>query len=256
MPERTPYRLLRGLPFFTGLPESDISFFSHESCIKHYPKGRHLFRHGDRGDRLFIIVEGWIKLYRVTVEGGETIVALLTRGDIFGEAVIYGKADYTASAEVAADVCLIEVPAGILKERTRMNADIAVRIMAAMAREINKLQMESEHKALMEAPQRVGCLLLQLASGMDGSGGTFSFPYDKALAAQRLGMRPETFSRALAQLRPVGVTSNGAEITIASFSRLTDYCCGQCSGQMSDCKGAEIKAKCPGKAFCTRSHTK
>lgn len=239
-----PASRLYSLPFFKGLPESDISLLGHESSIRHYPKGRHLFRTGDKADRFFVIVGGWVKLYRVTLEGAETITAILTRGDVFGESAILENADYTFSAEVAADACLVEIPAGLLKERAKINPDIMVRMMASMSRELNKLQMEGEHKVLMEASQRVGCLLLQLASGMDGEGAAFAFPYDKSLAAQRLGMRPETFSRALAQLKTAGVASKGMKITIKSFERLTEHSCGHCTAQLSECKGARIKAEC------------
>ena len=79
-------------------------------------------------------------------------------------------------------------------------------IMRIMSRELKSLEMENEHLALMSASQRVGCLLLQMSSGMLGKGGTFAFSYDKALAASRLTMKPETFSRALAQLKDVGVS--------------------------------------------------
>ena len=44
-----------------------------------------------------------------------------------------------------------------------------------MSRELKSLQMANEHLALRSASQRVGCLLLQMCSGMLGEGGTFDF---------------------------------------------------------------------------------
>lgn len=235
---------LRSLKFFSGLPESDTSAFHDASDIKDYPKGKHLFRQGDKADRFFVILQGWVKLYRGTAEGEEAIVALFTRGDVFGEAAIFDNSDYPFSAEAVEDARLIEIPAHTLKDRAKTNPDIMSRIMASMSREMLKLQMENEHRTLMDAPQRVGCLLLQLASGMVGKGGTFSFPYDKSLAAQRLGMKPETFSRALSQLKLVGVTARGPEITIDSFSRLIGYCCVHCTAQLGECRGSRTEAVC------------
>lgn len=250
-------QFLRGLTFFSGLPEGDMGAFRDASAIKDYPKGKHLFHQGDKAGRLFIILQGWVKLYRGTTEGEEAIVALFTRGDVFGEASIFDSADYPFSAEAVEDARLIEIPAEILKERAKSNVDITARIMASMASEMHKLQMENEHKVLMDAPQRVGCLLLQLASGMIGKGGTFSFPYDKSLAAQRLGMKPETFSRALSQLKSVGVTSKGPEITIDSFSCLSAYCCGHCTAQLEGCKGSRAEgASCLEKTCGTKMMSK
>lgn len=245
-------QFLRSLTFFSGLPEDDMGAFHGASAIKDYPKSKHLFRQGDKADRFFVILQGWVKLYRGTAEGEEAIVALFTRGDVFGEAAIFDNSDYPFSAEAVEDARLVEIPAKVLKDRAKNNADIMARIMVSMSREMHKLQMENEHKVLMDAPQRVGCLLLQLASGMVGKGGTFSFPYDKSLAAQRLGMKPETFSRALSQLKPVGVTTRGPEITIDSFSCLSAYCCGHCTAQQEGCKGSRTEAACAEKSCGTK----
>ena len=239
-----------GLPFFKDLPDSDLDSLLGSAAVKDYPKNKPLFHQGDKADRFFVILSGWVKLFRNTEEGDEAIVALFTRGDVFGEAAVFGGAGYPFSAQAVEELHLIEISAALLKERAKTNPEIMTRVMNSMSREMHKLQIENEHMAIMSAPQRVGCLLLQLFSGMIGKGGTFSFPYDKALAAQRLGMKPETFSRALAQLKPLGVTSKGTEIHIKSFHCLAEYCCGSCSADLDDCKGAARKScgesACPG----------
>lgn len=245
-------QFIRGLPFFNDLPEADLAAFLKASRIREYKKQAPLFHHGDPADRFFIVLNGWIKLFRETGEGEEAFIALFTRGDVFGEAAIFSGAGYPFSAQASEDSKVIEIPAGALRERARDNHDIMDRIMASMSKEMRSLQLENEHLALMSAPQRVGCLLLQLSAGMIGKGGAFTFPYDKSLAAGRLGMKPETFSRALAQLKPVGVTVSGPEVKIESFSCLIDYCCGHCSSLPGECPGCVRsplgdKAECPGK---------
>ena len=246
---------LRGLAFFSGLPESDIAAFRSASAVRDYHKGQSIFLQGDSAERLFVILRGWVKIYRETTEGEEAIIALFTRGDVFGEAAIFDNSNYPFSAEAAEDTQLIEIPAKALKDRAKENPRITAHIMASMSREMHRLQMENEHKVLMDAPQRVGCLLLQLAAGMIGKGGTFSFPYDKSLAAQRLGMKPETFSRALAQLKPIGVTAKGPEITIDSFSRLSGHCCGHCTAQLDECKGSHTSPSSCAEKICGMKKT-
>lgn len=234
--------IIRALPFFKGLPESDIDAMIQAAHIKDYPKSKPLFHQSDKADRLFVILSGWIKLFRTTDQGEEVIVALFTKGDVFGEAAVFGGAAYPFSAMAAEPSHVMEVPAAFIKEQSKHNPEITTRIMNSMSREMHKLQMENEHMAIMSAPQRVGCLLLQLSSGMIGKGGVFSFPYDKSLAAARLGMKPETFSRALVQLKPHGVESKGSEIKIDSFHCLAQYCCGHCSADLENCQGAARKS--------------
>ncbi|MFA7276077.1 MAG: Crp/Fnr family transcriptional regulator [Pseudobdellovibrionaceae bacterium] len=229
---------MRDLPFFKGLDEAELDRFWQASIVKDYPKNKPLFSQGSDADRLFVVLSGWVKLFRNTEEGDESVVALFARGDVFGEAAIFDGAGYPFSAQAAEDVHVIEIPAAVAREMARHNPDIMKRIMNAMSREMHKLQIENEHMAIMNTAQRVGCLLLQLSSGMIGKGGTFSFPYDKSLAAARLGMKPETFSRALSQLKSYGVTSSGVEIQIADFHALAAYCCMHCSAEIQDCSGA------------------
>jgi CRP-like cAMP-binding protein len=242
-------RFLRGLTFFAKLPDANLEAFLKSGRIASYPKQKNIFMQGDAADRLFVVLNGWVKLYRETAEGDEAVIALFTRGDVFGEAAIFGGVGYPFAAEAAEETKLLEIPSAVLREQAKNNHEVMARIMHTMSREMRNLQMENEHLALMSAPQRVGCLLLQLSSGMVGKGGTFSFPYDKSLAAARLGMKPETFSRALAQLKPVGVTVTGPEIAIDEFSVLVDYVCSHCSSLPGECSGAR-SATCDKAATC------
>ncbi len=245
--------LLMDLPFFKGQDAVELDKLLQVSVIYEYPKGHHLFAAGDKAQKFYIIMDGWLKLYRSTLEGEEAVLTIFTRGDVFGEAAVFEDATYPFSVEVAETAKLIEIPAVSLREIAKENQNIMGRIMASMSREMQKLQLENEHLSIMTAPQRVGCLLLQLSTGMLGKGGTFSFPYDKSLAATRLGMKPETFSRALSQLKPFGVDIKGSEVTINSFQCLMQYVCGHCSLQSGDCRGAKefmSGSSCAGKSCC------
>lgn len=236
------FEFLRTLPFFENLPEEDMKVLLQPSIIRDFDKHQNLFHQGDKADRLFVIVNGWVKLYRHTAEGEESVIAIFTRGDILGEAAIIMGASYPFSAETAEETKFIEIPGAVLRERASQNPEIMSRIMSSMSRELRNVQMENEHLAIMSAPQRVGCLLLQLSSGLIGKGGTFSFPYDKSLAAARLGMKAETFSRALAQLKPLGVTVKGPEVAISNFTDLVEYVCNHCSSLPGECRGSRSKS--------------
>lgn len=231
-------RFLRDLPFFEGMEEVCLHDFFSQASIHEYQKNHTLLRIGDAAEKLYIIISGWVKIYRLTSEGEESVLALFTRGDVFGEASIFNGANYPFSAEIAEDAKLMEISGSFLRTRAKASSSITQKVMESMSREMTKLQMENEHLAIMTAPQRVGCLLLQLSSDMLGKGGTFTFPYDKSLAASRLGMKAETFSRALAQLKPVGVTVRGSEIAIESYERLVGHVCGNCSSANQECRGS------------------
>ena len=105
-------------------------------------------------------------------------------------------------------------------------------MLSAMARYRRRQDQELEHRTIQNAPQRIGCFLLRLTR-QDAEGPvTIHLPYDKTLVASRLGMQPETFSRALAKLRDAtGITVRGATIEMDSLDRLVRYSCAACSSE-------------------------
>jgi CRP-like cAMP-binding protein len=220
------HKFFEDLSFFKGMNDADVSNFITKSNLKKYPKNQAIFLHGDEAERFFIVFSGWVKLHRETPEGEEAVIGLLTRGDMFGDASIFCDAKYPFSAHCAEETQLIEISASFLREKGKSDPRIMENMLSMLCHDMKAVRLENEHMALMSTPQRVGCLLLQLSAGMVGKGGTFSFPYDKSLAATRLGMKPETFSRALAQLKPLGVSVKGSESSVF-FSAVSIFCTPQ-----------------------------
>jgi CRP-like cAMP-binding protein len=233
-------RLTR-LPFFEKMAAETRARVMDDFRTRHFKKGENIFLQGDAAAHFYIVQQGWIKATRPTAAGEEAIAALYAIGDAFGDTGLAGSTSYTYTAAAAEDSDLLEIPAAALARRAGEDKELLAAITAAMAREMHKLQMENEHLTIMSAAQRVGCLLLQLSSGMLGNGGTYTMPYDKSLAAGRLGMSAETFSRALAQLKAAGVTVKGPEVTIDNFGQLAKFCCDHCSAQTSECRGARSR---------------
>ncbi len=243
---------LKNHPFLTNMDENLIVEIISKSQIKEYKKKSALFIHGDNAEHFFIIIEGCVKLHRETPEGEESIVSLLIKDDVFGETALFGNAQYPFSAHIVEDAILLEIPALILKEKVQKDSNLRASLMRMMSDEMGHLWLENEHMALMSTPQRVGCLLLQISAHMQGKGGTFTFPYDKSLAASRLGMKAETFSRALGQLKPLGVKVNGSEVTIDDFESLVAYTCGHCSAMPGECRKADCCTyECAKKKLCS-----
>lgn len=236
---------MRNLTFFSGLPEANMNAFMNSAVVRTHEKGAGLFHQGDAAENFFVIISGWVKLYRNTAEGEEALVGLFTRGDVFGEAALFPLSTYPLSAQAVEETRILAIPATVLKTQAQKNPEITTRMLASLSREMVNLQRHSEQMAIMNAPQRVACLLLQLSSYMVGKGGTMTFPYDKSLAAAKLGMKPETFSRALSQLKPHGVVARGPEIEIDSFARLAEFSCRNCSALPGECAGCRSAVDCP-----------
>jgi len=75
--------------------------------------------------------------------------------------------------------------------------------------------------------QRLGLFLLaQLrAAEMDEADeATLTLSMSKVQLASRIGITPESLSRALARLRPLGVSSSGRDFTVSSPVKLREFC--------------------------------
>jgi CRP-like cAMP-binding protein len=185
-------------------------------------------------------MNGWVKLHQATMEGNEAVLALFTRGDSFGEAILIDDAVYPHSAEALEESKIIEFPASLLKEIAACNATFTLHLIQSMTKRIEQLQLENEHLAVMTTIQRVACLinqmcLLQNNLQKHGNKNHLQFPYDKHLAAVRLGMKPETFSRALKELHEAGVDVAHNEITVKGHETLEEICCSNCSASPHNC---------------------
>ena len=91
-------------------------------------------------------------------------------------------------------------------------------------------EKDIETRALQEAPQRIGCFLLGLCDKNAEGATTIHLPYEKTVIAEQLGIRPETFSRALVKLqKDLGLKIKGAEIAVGDIEQLADYTCMACS---------------------------
>jgi len=230
-----------GTEFFDGLPEPDLQAFAAAAERRQYAKGDYIFAQENDATHFYIVVSGWVRLYRTTPDGQEATAGVLTGGMVIGEnALLESTHHFSAQAIEAATVAAI--PVGVFAERLKSNPELLRRVTQELARKLESAQLQIEHSTLKSALQRVGCLLLRLSANITGAGGAFNFPYDKKIAAQQLGMQRETFSRGLSGLKAMGVKVQGSEVTVDSFQRLTDYVCKGCSAYPDRCPGPRVDA--------------
>jgi CRP-like cAMP-binding protein len=228
------------IPLFKHCNDEFLNNITASSTISCHPKGKTLFIHGDDATRFYYIKSGWVKLYRETLEGTQAIVDILPAGNIFGETSIFENATYPYSAEIVEKADIISLPITHLKTEIENNNKLAMEMLQAMARYRRRQDTELEHLSIQNAPQRIGCFLLRLADQSTKNEVKINLPYDKTLVASRLGMQPETFSRALNKLRDkTGIRIKGSTIEVDKLDQLMNYSCAACSSEFP-CK--DIKA--------------
>jgi len=221
--------LLMQMPLFAQLKGDVLEGFVRYAQYRHEPKGTMLIRPDSVNDKFFIVVSGYIKIFRETLAGDEAITDILSTGHTFGEVGLSGTESVPYGAEVVEDAAVIALPRFLVAEEVIRNGIFGMQMLQHMTRQRMKRDMELEHRTVQTAPQRIGCFLLKFCKGQEQEV-HLHLPYDKNTIAFSLGMQPETFSRALARLRSdTGIQISGASIYIPDLKKLVAYTCSACS---------------------------
>ena len=226
------YAVLARIPLFSGLPPDALRSLLADAWVQSFPRNFVLFLKDEPASRCYVVFDGWVKLFRTTESGNETVIGVFTRGDSFAEAAIFDRARYPVSAAAVEESRLLVIRADPFMRRLSENGEYAMKVLASMSRHLRSLVNQVERLTMKSSTERVADFLLRLSPVFAGPV-TIQLPLDKALIAGRLGMQPETFSRSLAKLRSVGVVSRGSEVTIPdvmALRRLSEGAQGSRSG--------------------------
>ncbi len=226
--------LIQGVPLFAGLDAAALAALFSGTRATAHPNGTLLFSQDDPADRFFVLLSGWVKLYRLSEDGAEVIIGMMARGETFAEAAMFASGRFPVCAEAVSDIRVVALAASHVARTLQDHPAITWAILGSLSVRLRQLVQQVEQLSTRSAPQRVAAFLLRFcppdaggtgaSAGGTGDGIAVDLPLQKALIARRLGMRPETLSRALAALEAVGVTRRDGGVTIASIGRLRRYC--------------------------------
>jgi CRP-like cAMP-binding protein len=212
----------RSAVLFSSLPETIADPILQRSLTKTYKRGETIFCQGDEARNIFVVLDGWVKLFRITPTGAEAVVGIFTKGRSFGEAVAFENASYPVTAETVTDSRLLLVRTSLLTSMMRDKPEIAIAILSSTFRHLHSLVAQVEQLKAHTGAQRVAEFLLELCD-VDSGSCTITLPYDKTLIAGRLGMQPQSLSRAFSRLETQGVKITHNQATIADIAQLRDY---------------------------------
>ncbi len=178
-----------------------------------------LVRQGDPATAFFIVIDGWVKLYRSTASGDDTVIDIVTKGDSFAESVAFTGNRHIATAEAVSEARVARIPADHIVRCIRASPDIALAMIASVSQHMHHLVQQVEQLKAQSGVQRVAEFLSSLASTKQGHC-ALALPYDKILIAGRLGLTPESLSRAFARLRTIGVVVDASHVVVKDVAKL------------------------------------
>lgn len=233
--------LIKTLPIFSKLSEDVLAGLLQHAQIMEYKKGKILFLEGEQATRFYIVLSGWVKVFKGTAAGDETVLQMLSGGDMISEASIFLNSPYPVSAQVVKRAVILSLPAPIMREKIKDNNEIAVSVLTGMSRHSENLIQEYETIRLKPANERVGWFLLKLLLDQGRVPDLVELPYDKSLIASYLDMKPETFSRSLKKFKTAGFQVNKDSVILPKVGAL----CGFCDSDLSRVCNIHGTEACP-----------
>lgn len=216
------WRIVRAMPLFAPLSAEVVHAVVGNRVSRAYEKGSIVFHQGEVASAFFLILEGWVKIYRTTPDGLEVVLQVLRRGETFAETAIFGGGRYPASAETVSSTRLLRVDGDSFRAQVCERPELALSMLASSSSQLDRLTEQIEQIKVRSAPQRIAAFLIRLTPVREGPV-ELELPFEKALIANRLGMKPESFSRALGKLKAQGIAVARETVRIADVARLLAF---------------------------------
>jgi len=223
------FDLIHNHPLFQGLSDADAQAILSGAAIKSYPKGYVLFTREDPVDYFYFVFDGWVKVFRETIDGGEAVIGIFTRGETLAEAMAFIGGNYPASSEVVEEARVLPIRSVNFVRYLKENPEVGLTMLSSLSKRMHHLVGEIESLKTRTASQRVAQFLLRLCSSRDGAA-TIALPYDKSVISARLGIQPESLSRILGRLRKYGVSTERESVVISDIAMLERYSEGESVG--------------------------
>ena len=193
----TPDDLRRG-PLLRPLDREQLERIARHALRLLLRDDEALFQQGDKAERFYLVLKGQIKLYRLSPDGNEKVIEIVTPGNTFAEALMFlNRPHYPVGATAIGHAELISIDAADFVSMLRESVETCFLIMGDMSRRLRGLIGEIDNLSLHSAGCRVADYLLRRA---EQEGDVFDLGVPKLVIASRLTVKPETFSRIIREL--------------------------------------------------------
>ncbi len=190
---------IAGIPLFGGLLDEQLKEIGQIAVNKQYSKGDFIFREGDDGNGFYVIMEGLVKVFKVSREGKEQILHIFSPGEPFGEVPVFTSQSFPSNAEDIAKSHLLFFPRTDFVNLITTNPSLALNMLAVLSMRLRQFTVQIENLSLKEVPARLAGYLIYLVREQ-GSDDSVTLDISKGQLASLLGTIPETLSRIFSKM--------------------------------------------------------
>jgi len=216
--------LLANLPPFTGMSGGDLDDLLGEAVSSRYEKGQHIFDQGEAAHSFFLLLDGHIRVVKVTPHGEQIIARYISSGELFGIAQAIGRNTYPANAVAAVDCVVLTWPGSIWQATVERYPTFATNTYATVGARLQDAQDRIVEMATERVEQRVANALLKLVNQTGTKteeGILIDFPISRQDISEMTGTTLHTVSRLMSAWEQDGLVKSGRQkITITEGHQL------------------------------------
>ncbi len=129
-----------------------------------YPKGQIIFSAGDIADRVYLIEEGWVKIYRLDHEGRKiTVGTIRNAGELMGLAETLYHGERTCYAEAITDVVIVKLIRDDFFNLLKEDGELAINVASTLGVRMREAEAMVHELVCWQVPGRLALLLLKIA---------------------------------------------------------------------------------------------
>ncbi len=196
--------LLRRCPLFAGLKEEDLKRIRAIASLRQIEKKEVLFSDGEEARGFYVILSGRVKLFKVSPEGKEQILHIVSAPDAFAEAALFLEGTYPAFAEAMTDCQLLYFPKRDFIQLIEKNPQLSINMIVTLSHYLKRFASLIEELSLKEVSSRIAKYIIDLSmksSKEAKSSKEVELDLSKTQLALKLGTISETLSRTLAKMK-------------------------------------------------------
>ncbi|MBK1724057.1 Crp/Fnr family transcriptional regulator [Thiocystis violacea] len=204
---------LRRAPLLSRLESEQLERVSRHAQRVKLSTDQLLFSQGDQAERFYLLLAGQLRLFRLSPEGAEKVIEIVSPGQTFAEALMFLNAPrYPVCASALGPCELLAIDAKDFAAMLRESVDTCFLMLGALSQRLRGLIGEIDDLTLHTATSRVA---RYLAAKVIPGELSVALDVRKGVLASRLSVQPETFSRVVKSLTAQGVIEmQGTQVRI------------------------------------------
>jgi CRP-like cAMP-binding protein len=217
---------LKYVPIFSELNDTTIEQISKIGIRKTFKKDSVVLYEHETGSALFVIVEGKVKISRVSDDGREVILTILNDSDFFGEMAILDGLSRSANVTAMEDSELFIIQRNDFIALLHTHSEISIALLKELTQRMRAADLKIKSLSLKDAEGKVATVILQLADDLgkikNGTVEIEKLPLQHDLA-NMAGTSRETISRTLHSLvKKELIELKGSKLKIINYEKFKE----------------------------------